>query len=254
MFEKSRTLWDLMHGQRLRYFGAFGAMLVSIPLSYVAPLIGGVVIDHVVRHEALRGPAWLGWAVAWLGGRSVLVRNLWIGLVGVVFFTAAGGLFGYFRAAVVRQASEAIARRLRDRLYDHLQRLPCSYHDRAATGDLVQRCTSDVETIRGFLSNQVVEITRAIVMVAWVLPFMLALSRPMTALAMAMLPLIALFALAVLLQGQDHLQGPRRGRGQDDHRAPGEPLGHPRGAGVRPAGLRVRQVRRPPTPASATRG
>ncbi|MCJ7544312.1 MAG: ABC transporter ATP-binding protein/permease [Phycisphaerae bacterium] len=194
MHRKSRTLWPLMRGHRLRYFGAFGAMVVSIPLSYVIPLILGVGVD-LVSGETLRGPAWLGRIVASLGGRSFLVTNLWIGCVGIVLFAALSGLFGYVRARWCAQASEAIARGLRDRLYDHLQHLPCTYHDGAPTGDLVQRCTSDVETIRMFLSHQVVEVTRAVVMVAWVLPFMLALSAPMTALAMAMLPLIMVFAL-----------------------------------------------------------
>jgi ATP-binding cassette subfamily B protein len=194
MLRKSRTLWDLMRGQRLRYFGAFGAMLVAIPVSYVVPLIAGVVIDLVTQRQALRAPAWLGGVIAALGGRSFLIRNLWLAALAVVVFTAVGGVFGYLRARWCATASEAIAQRLRDRLYDHLQHLPCSYHDRAATGDVVQRCTSDVETIRMFLSQQVVEITRAIFMIVAVLPFMIALSLPMTGLAMAMLPLIALFA------------------------------------------------------------
>ena len=41
---------------------------------------------------------------------------------------------------------------------DQLQHLPCAYHDKAQTGDQVQRCTSDVETLRAFLANQIVEI------------------------------------------------------------------------------------------------
>ena len=47
-----------------------------------------------------------------------------------------------------------------------MQRLTFAYHDKTPTGDLIQRCTSDVDTIRGFLSSQLVEIFHAVAMVA----------------------------------------------------------------------------------------
>ena len=75
--------------------------------------------------------------------------------------TAIAGVFTYLRGRWSAQASEAIARSVRDRVYNHLQHLPCTYHDHAETGDLVQRCTSDVETVRMFLSTQVIEIANA---------------------------------------------------------------------------------------------
>ena len=63
-----------------------------------------------------------------------------------------------------RRASESIARSLRLRLYDHLQHLPASYHDKAPTGDQVQRCTSDVDQVRLLFASQGVEIARAVLL------------------------------------------------------------------------------------------
>ena len=60
------------------------------------------------------------------------------------------GVFTFFKGRLSAVASENIALTLREQLYSHLQRLPFSYHVRATTGDLIQRCTSDVETIRRF--------------------------------------------------------------------------------------------------------
>ena len=201
MFDQSgklRLLWAFMRGQRARYFGAIAAMLLATLVGYLVPLIAAAVINFVVQAKPLRAPSWLQETVALMGGRSMLARNLWIAAGAIVVLTALSGLFNYFKGRWSAQASEAIAQRLRDRLYAHLQHLPCSYHDRTDTGDLVQRCTSDVETVRSFLAMQVVEIARAILMVVTVLPFMLALSVRLTLLAMALIPVIVGFSVIFL--------------------------------------------------------
>ncbi|MFB3894231.1 MAG: ABC transporter ATP-binding protein [Phycisphaerae bacterium] len=192
---KAAMLWELIRGQRMRYAAAIAAMIAATAAMYVVPLIGGAVIDFVVKGKELRVPGWVRQAVTDMGGRSMLARNLWIAAVGIVAFTGLAGLLGYLRDRWTALASETITRRLRDRLYDRLQNLPCSYHDKAETGDLVQRCTSDVETVRSFLGTQTIEIARAVIMLAAVLPFMVALSPRLTLLAMAMMPVVVLFAV-----------------------------------------------------------
>ncbi|MEM9658128.1 MAG: ABC transporter ATP-binding protein, partial [Planctomycetota bacterium] len=86
-------------------------------------------------------------------------------------------------------------RRLRHQLYEHLERLPCAYHDKADTGDLVQRCSSDVETIRVFLASQVVEIARVSLFLVVAIPIMLSQDVRMTLVSLALTPLIVLFAV-----------------------------------------------------------
>ncbi len=194
MFEKSKVLWGLMRGQRLRFVIAFVALVAGVLASHVVPVITATVID-LVRGDPLPAGSWRQQVAALVGGRDDIGRHLWVGFAGVVAFTAAAGICGYVRGRWTAQASESIARRLRDRLYDHLQRVPAAYHDQTRTGDLVQRCTSDVERIRLFLSGQVMEVARAAAMVTMALPFMIALSPHMTLLAMAMMPLIVLFAV-----------------------------------------------------------
>ena len=195
---KLRLLWVFMRGQRLRYFGAIAAMLLAMLVLYLVPLLAAGVIDFVIQAKPLRGPAWLREAAARMGGRDALAGCLWAGGAAIVVLTALSGVFTYLKGRWSAQASEIIARRLRDRLYEHLQKLPCSYHDRTDTGDLVQRCTSDVETVRSFLAVQVVDIARAILMLITVLPFMLVLSGRLTLLAMAMIPVIVGFSLIFL--------------------------------------------------------
>jgi ATP-binding cassette subfamily B protein len=82
---------------------------------------------------------------------------------------------------------------LKDRLYDHLQRLPAKYHDRAETGDLIQRCTSDVETLRLALSSQVVEVSNSLLLLLTALPIMILLDGRMAAISFVLIVPIILF-------------------------------------------------------------
>jgi ATP-binding cassette subfamily B protein len=113
----------------------------------------------------------------------------------MVTLTAIAGFFTYLRGRWSATASEEIVRKLRDRLYDQLQHLPCRFYDRAETGDLVQRCTSDVETFRRFLATQIVEIGRAIIMLGIPIPLMIALDIRMTLVSLLLVPGIVIYSI-----------------------------------------------------------
>lgn len=55
---------------------------------------------------------------------------------------------------------------LRDALYGHIQRLPYSWHVQNPTGDIIQRCTSDVEVVRNFIAEQMVELLSTTFLIA----------------------------------------------------------------------------------------
>ena len=92
------------------------------------------------------------------------------------------------------RASESIARSLRLRLYDHLQHLPVAYHDKAPTGDQVQRCTSDVDTVRMLFASQGVEIARAVLLLGIGIPVMFWMDWRLALVAVAVLPVIIAFS------------------------------------------------------------
>ncbi len=195
MSGRAKTLWTIMEGQRLRYAAAIGAILVAALFMFCRPLIGRVAIDYVISGKDLHAPQPVRDFAESIGGRPTLARNLWIAAVAIVGVTAISGVFSYLKGRWAAQASESIARNLRDKLYDHLQHLPCSYHDKAETGDLIQRCTSDIETIRMFLAAQVVEIGRAIILMAVALPLMLSIDVQMTLVSMAVIPVVIVFGV-----------------------------------------------------------
>ena len=125
-----------------------------------------------------------------------LVRTLVPAALTIVGFNALHGIFTYVRGKWAAEASEGITRRLRHELYWHLERLPSAYHDRADTGDLVQRCSSDVETVRVFLAAQVVEIARVAFFLAIATPIMLSQDLRMSAVSLAVIPVLLVFAVS----------------------------------------------------------
>lgn len=131
--------------------------------------------------------------IEWMGGADFVRDRLWLPASIMVALTILSGCFSYLKGRFAAQASDGIARRLKNRLYDHLQRLPASYHDRAETGDLIQRCTSDVETLRLALSTQVVDISNATLLLLTALPVMILLDGRMTLISFALVLPIVLF-------------------------------------------------------------
>jgi ATP-binding cassette subfamily B protein len=200
MFRKFVRIWSLMQGQRLRYGIAIVALVVASCFLYMAPLLPQIVLDGVIATDTTQASAFVHWAVEAMGGQDAVRDNLWLPAVILVILTTIAGIFTYLRGRWSAQASEAIIRRLRDRVYDHLQRLPCRFFDGAETGDLIQRCTSDVETVRTFLSSHVVEIGRAMVMLLVPIPLMLAIDVRMTVVSLVLMPVIAGFSLVFFIK------------------------------------------------------
>ena len=189
-----RVLWRQMRGEQRRYGMALLALIPSAALLYVAPMIPKVVLDQVLAENPEEGTPITSLILGVLGGAEFVREQLWVAAIAVLGITALAGVFTYLRGRWAALASERIVRRLRDRLYDHLQRISIGWHHTANTGDLIQRCTSDVDTVRNFLASQVVEIGRALAMFLVPLPLMLAVDARMTLAAVLLMPVIVAFS------------------------------------------------------------
>ena len=194
MTSKYQLIWQLTKGERARYGAAIAALVLASCFLYLVPLVPAAVLDGVIADSGGASPL-VTEIIQWFGGRDSVRSNLWIAAAIVVVLTIFAGLFTYLRGRLSARATEGITRRLRDRLYDQLQHLPCFFFDTAATGDLVQRCTSDVETVRRFLANQIVEIGRAALMFLVPLPLMLAIDARMTGVSLILMPPIVGFSV-----------------------------------------------------------
>lgn len=181
-----------MYGFRGKYALAISALFVFTAINYLTPLVASATIDFALSQEPDEGRLTSG-IIAMMGGGEFVRERLWFPALLMVLLTLVAGVFAYFKGRFAAQASDGIARRLKDRLYDHLQRLPAKYHDRAETGDLIQRCTSDVETLRMALSSQVVDVSNAVLLLLTALPIMIMLDGRMALISFVLIVPIILF-------------------------------------------------------------
>lgn len=208
-----RGMWALMEGDRLRYGVALAALLAAAGMLYLIPLVPQAIIDVVLGSEPDKA-AWISWLVIdLLGGRERVGASLWIPLLLITAIAVTAGVFTYGRQRWSAIASQNTARRIRNRLQDRIQRLDMRAYDRLDRGDLLQRCTSDVDTAQVFLSTQVVEVGRAIVMLGVAIPIMFLIDWRMATAAVWLLPIIVAFSfiyfkkVRALFKDKDEAEG-----------------------------------------------
>ncbi|PRX31034.1 ATP-binding cassette subfamily B protein [Orenia metallireducens] len=189
-----KLFWSYMKGNRLLYIGALVSVALATFFSILNPLVLRVTIDSIIGDKPLDLPRLIGEVIKGFGGKEVLEQNLWVAGVIMVGLTLLQGIFLYFKGKWSAIAAESIAKNTRERLYDHLQHLPYEYHTKAETGDLIQRCTSDVDTVRRFLAVQFVEVGRAIFMMTFVAIIMFSLDMRLTLVAIGVVPIILAFS------------------------------------------------------------
>jgi ATP-binding cassette subfamily B protein len=136
-----RGLWRMMTGYRLAYFSA----LVSLAIGTTAKTLTYVLLAYLIDDVL---------------GKGIFDNTLLIIGLGFVGLALIEGTFTFFSGRLAARTSEGIAQRLRDYLFDHIQRLSFTYHDKAQTGELIQRSTSDVDAIRRFFADQAINAGR----------------------------------------------------------------------------------------------
>ena len=100
------------------------------------------------------------------------------------------GVFNYLSKMCLAKGSENFLKSIRDTLYHHTQYLPFSWHVQHQTGEIIQRCTSDVEVIRNFVCRQLPEVFRICFLIVLYLGIMFSMNVPITLAATAFFPVI----------------------------------------------------------------
>jgi len=138
-------LWRLMQGYRLIYLIA----TISLGISALSRTGTYLLLRRVIDEVLVQSPS------------SITLLTYGAAFVGLAI--ATGG-FTFLSGALAAKTAEGLAKRLRDYLFDHIQYLRFSYHDSTPTGELIERCTSDVDALRGFFADQVIGAGRILVL------------------------------------------------------------------------------------------
>ena len=190
----------MMRGTGKYFLIAAAGLIAAIVSGYLIPIVSSFTIDYVLIPFAEEGyeaggsavpQAIIDWVES-IGGRQFLIDHLYIMAIVLLLFTAINAFSTYQRRSYIAYAGEGIAKNMRDDLYGHLANLPFDYHKHVSTGDLVQRCTSDVDTVRRFIQNQLLEIIRTVLMVVIAAVIMLSMDPLLTLWSVIIMPFLAL--------------------------------------------------------------
>jgi ABC-type multidrug transport system fused ATPase/permease subunit len=171
-----RTLVYLRYNRRAALL-ALLALAGNVAFSVFTPLVLKRVIDFAIaknNHAALVEAA-------------VLVIVISLGL----------GFFEFWQSYLGQYLSQTVALRLRDDLYDTVQRQSFAFHDRNETGQLMARATIDVEQIRQFIQMGLLQLTYTIVLFVVTVVVMLELNWQLGLILLAVMPIIGFQAFRV---------------------------------------------------------
>ena len=143
------------------YVLAFIFTILSQIIIATEPQLIKIAIDSVIG-TALLPKNWIGYCVALFASHLHGVSGLLIMAGFIIVFSLLRAFFTFARITMAGIATERSIKTLRNRLYNHIQLLPYAYHAKTKTGDLIQRCTSDIDTIRMALSSQILDAISAV--------------------------------------------------------------------------------------------
>jgi ATP-binding cassette subfamily B protein len=180
---------------------SFASMLAATLCSFLLPQIIRFVVDNVVGGIPIANISILTRLLEKTGFpdviRTLRENRALIGLL-VVGIALAGGVFNFTNRKTLAIATERLVKRMRDRLYSHIQHLPYEWHIGIQTGDIIQRCTSDVDIVRNFFSTQLSEIVRAVVLVVSAYCVLFPMNMTMALASFGFLPVIFLYSYIFL--------------------------------------------------------
>ncbi len=169
-------LWKLMKGYQWQYLGAILSLAISAGSRTGIYLMLGYYVDEILK-------------------KARFDSSLILTALGFLLLVISQALFSFISGWLAAQTAEGTTRRLRDFLFDHIQRLSYAYHAEVKTGDLLERATSDVDTIRRFFADQAIGIGRVILIFVINLIAIIRLEPRLTLVSIGIVPVILIISI-----------------------------------------------------------
>lgn len=175
---KFRITAKFFTGAKKYFVMAVFASFITTILNSLTPQIFRFTIDSVLGSDQY----------------PFLSEHLWIMALVVIGVAVMSGIFLYVGRVGTALAGETFAKNMRDALFVHVQKLPMSWHDKNQTGDIIQRCTSDVEVIRNFVVTQLLEVFRTSFLVIVSFAMMMSMNVKLSLIVLAFVPVVVLYS------------------------------------------------------------
>lgn len=192
-YTKAGLLGYFLKGSVLLFVSVVVFSFLVTLTNVIVPKIIGFTIDCVLKD--LPVPEKYKGLVALAGGVEYLKANIWVIAVIITAIAALTLVFHYCRMYFNTWANQSLMQRMRNGLFTHIQRLPLEWHNSHNTGDIIQRCTSDADTISNFVSNQILSLFRIVLLLVISVTFMFITDARLAAVALAFVPLLTGYSL-----------------------------------------------------------
>jgi len=167
-----KYLWRAL-GYLKRYLllavSTFLSLIIASVTRLVIPRLTQTIIDNGIAVERMDVVLWAA--------------------VGMVGMAIAGSVFSFLQGVLSARTAQGVAYDLRNQLYAKIQSLSFSYHDRAQTGQLLTRATSDVEMVRMFVGMGFIQLLSAILMMVGSIALLFATDWQLALIMLVLVPL-----------------------------------------------------------------
>ena len=191
---KAALIWRFLKGSKHFFVLSMLMAAMTAMSDMITPQIIRAAVDNAIGgNEPTFGPAVMKLVNA-VGGFAYLGQNLWIMAIAVLCVAVVKVLSQYGFLAFNTRASETLTKTMRDTLYTHIEHLPFSWHMKNHTGDIIQRCTSDIDTTRNFVAGQMTQLLRILILVTLSMTFMFSMNPMLAVISLLPMPLIVWYS------------------------------------------------------------
>ena len=198
----TKLLLKFLEGSKLLFVLSILCSAMMTFIDMLNPQIIRGTIDNAIGGKPSQFPEWVNDMVNSLGGFEYLGKNLWIPALMIAVLGAFRVAFQFGTTMLNTAGSEILVKNMRDTLFSHISRLPYSWHMENSTGDIIQRCTTDVDRIRTFVAEQLTTVFRILILIAMSLYFMFSMNAKMAVIATVPIPII--LAYSVIFRKEMH--------------------------------------------------
>lgn len=173
--------------------GLFFSAMITVCQAFI-PQVIRISVDGVLGSDLSKIPEWVKTFLSEKTIRENPGKMLTIAALAVILLAAINIAANYYSKVFAAKGSESFVKGMRDQLYDHIQKLPYSWHVKNQTGDIIQRCTSDVDVVRNFVTNQLMEVFRIIFLIVFYMVIMFSMNVKISLIAVSFFPIVILYS------------------------------------------------------------
>ncbi len=192
---KKGLILVFLEGSKRFFVLSIIASLAVTVIDMVIPQLVRYTIDTLIGGEESGLPDFCNNFIETIGGVDFLRDRLWIIAIAVAALALVSAVCSFLQRTLDGLAAETLVERMRNLLFEQTQKLPFSWHMKNRTGDIIQRCTSDVDMVKNFLSEQLASIVRIVILVTFSLVFMYSMNTRLALIATVTLPVILLYTM-----------------------------------------------------------